>query len=258
MLYLFLLVKCFYWLIYYDLLFGANSIVYTKAFDIGLIKGSAFFLYKQTNVSASLYFIVFLGCLCILNLFKVRIHLLFDFIIWLIVINIHNKIYPTLTGGNYLLNQLLFFNIFISDKFKTNGHWANQIKICIHNVGVVGIFSQVCIVYIFSFIAKLNDESWRNGTAIIITSQINHYTLPVISQYALRFNFLFVLLNYIVLIYQILFPVIVWIKKIKKPFIIIGILMHLYISFVMGLVDFGLIMILSYIYFWPEKKAVDL
>jgi hypothetical protein len=31
--------------------------------------------------------------------------------------------------------------------------------------------------------------------------------------------------------------------------------MHLYIAFVMGLVDFGLVMILGYVYFWPVKGS---
>jgi hypothetical protein len=57
-----------------------------------------------------------------------------------------------------------------------------------------------------------------------------------------------------VLGYQLLFPVLVWIKKIKKMFLLLGILMHLYIAFVMGLVEFGSVMIISYIIFWPIKK----
>jgi hypothetical protein len=59
-----------------------------------------------------------------------------------------------------------------------------------------------------------------------------------------------------VLAYQILFPAVVWFKKIKKPFLILGILMHVYISLVMGLVLFGLIMIICYAIFW-EKGATE-
>jgi hypothetical protein len=254
MLYLFLLVKCFYWLNYYNLLFGANSIVYTKTFDMGMIKGSAFFLYNQTNIGASLCFIISLGCLCVLNLFRLRIHFLFDFIIWFVIVNIHNKIYPALTGGEYLLNQLLFFNIFISDKFRNESSLLNEVKKCLHNFATSAVLVQICLVYFFSAIAKLNDPSWLHGSAILLTSQVSHFSLPFINYAAHRCGFLFVILNYTVLSYQTLFPVIVWIKKIKKPFIIIGILMHLYIAFAMGLVSFGLIMILSYVYFWPDKK----
>jgi hypothetical protein len=70
-----------------------------------------------------------------------------------------------------------------------------------------------------------------------------------------KLSWLFIALNYVVLAYQLLFPVLVWIKKIKKPFLILGILMHLYIAFVIGLVSFGFVMILPYIYFWPNSTA---
>ena len=192
-------------------------------------------------------------CLAALGFFKLRIYLT-DFLIWFIVINIHNRIYPALTGGDYLLNQLLFFNIFISGKYILKNDWKNQIKKCLHNLGVFAIMTQICLVYFFSALAKLHDENWLNGTAVLMTSQVDHFSLPIISNNAARFTFLLVFLNYLVLFYQVLFPIVIWIKKIKKTFIVIGILMHLYIAFVMGLVSFGLIMILPYIYFWPEKK----
>jgi hypothetical protein len=114
---------------------------------------------------------------------------------------------------------------------------------------------QVCIVYFFSAVTKLTDESWMNGTAVFQTSQINHYSLPWFTQHSSGLRPLFIFLNYLVLGYQLLFPIVVWIKKAKKVFLIIGILMHLYIAFVMGLVSFGLVMILCYIYFWPQKKT---
>ena len=258
LLYALLLVKCCYWLMYYDLLFGSNSIVYTKPFNLGFINGIAFLLYKQMSVGAGLWFIGLLIGLCILNIFKVNIYFLSDFIVWLLVINIHNKIYPTLTGGEYLLNQLLFFNCFICNKFNDpdiNG-WKCQLKTCIHNLGVLSVIVQICLIYLFSAMAKLGNESWLNGSAVGIISQIDHYSLPSISNSLARSGFLMVSLNYIVLGYQLLFPVVVWIKKIKRPFIVIGILMHLYIALVMGLVSFGFIMILPYLYFWPEKEKV--
>ena len=255
-LYCFLLIQCCYWLFYYDLLFGVNSIVYTRPYSIGFFKDLAFFLYNRSSPLSSLWFIILLICLCGSALLKFRIHFVFDLVIWWIVLNIHNKIYPTLTGGDYLLNQLLFFTIFITDKFNSGEDKKGQIVKCLHNFGVLAIMIQVCIVYFFSAITKLTDANWLNGTAIIMTSQVDHFSLPFVSDLAKNSGWLFVIMNYIVLIYQALFPLVVWIKKIKKPFIIIGVLMHLYIAFIIGLVSFGLIMILCYIYFWPEKKKL--
>ncbi len=213
-------------------------------------------LYKQPNHFAGLWFIIPLLCLSILNLINLRIYFLFDLIIWLIIVNINNRIYPTLTGGDYLLSQLLFFNCIISFNYKVTEKRTDQIKMCLHNFAVVSVMIQVCIVYFFAAISKLSNESWLNGSAVSMAAQINHYSLPTISKNTNNFYLLFVIVNYIVLIYQILFPFLIWVKKIKKPFIVVGIVMHLYIAFIMGLVSFGLIMILPYIYFWPRKKQI--
>jgi len=255
LLYCFLLVKCCYWLVYYNILFGENAIAYTISFDIGFVKNIAFYLYAQTQASAALWFIVPLMIVCALNIFKLRIPFVSDFTVWLIIINIHNKIYPTLTGGDFLINQLLFFNIFISDKFEAENNLKGGLKICVHNFGVLAVIIQICFVYFFSALAKLSDQTWLNGTAVLLTSQVNHYSLPSVAKNAGTLNWLFIFLNYFVLVYQLLFPLVIWIRKSKKIFLIIGILMHLYIAFVMGLVSFGLVMMLCYVYFWPREKT---
>ena len=108
------------------------------------------------------------------------------------------------------------------------------------------------MVYFLSALAKLNNEEWLNGSAISNTLQVQQYSLEIFSntkQNALSFIF-----NYLVLFYQLFFPLVIWFKKIKKPFLIIGIIMHLFIAFVMGLMSFGFIMILGYIYFYDFKN----
>ena len=258
-LYGFVIVKCIYWLCYYDILFGANSIVSSKNFsNLGIGKFLAFNIQTYSSLNASLLFIVPLLLLCILGLTKYRIHFVFDLLIWLIVINIHNKIYPTLSGGDYILNQLLFFNCFICDVFVVKNNFKSQLKIALHNFGVVAVLIQICFVYVFASMAKLGDNGWLNGTAVIDTIQTNHYSTPFILKHIGNLTYFFIFLNYFTLAYQLLFPILVWVKKIKKPFLMLGIIQHLFIAFAMGLVTFGIVMILCYIYFWPEESEKDL
>ena len=65
------------------------------------------------------------------------------------------------------------------------------------------------------------------------------------------------MLTDVVMFYQLLFPIVVWIKQIKKIVLFIGIVMHLYIGLVMGLPEFAAIMILSYVFFWPIKTSIS-
>jgi hypothetical protein len=198
-----------------------------------------------------MYLILPLMALAILTLLGKEIFFLSNFLIWMLVLNIHNKIYASNTGGEFMLNQLLFFNCFSSNTYVSTDKIHNQLKRLLHNFAVVAIIVQVCLAYLLSALPKLQDPSWLNGNAVAQIAAIDHFSLPHLSNNNILYQLALKFLNYVVLLYQLLFPALVFIRKIKKAFLLMGILMHLYIAFVMGLVDFGLIMMLSYLYFWP-------
>ena len=254
LLYLFLAVKVFYWLCYYDLYFGQNAIAYIRPYSLGAIKDVAFLLYNNVSKSAGYFFIFAALIFLTLSYFIKKIPFVFEFILWVLVINIHNKLYPTLTGGDFLLNQFLFFNCFLSKSYTSNLSWQNSLSKCFHNFGVVAVMLQIQLIYLISAIAKLNSNDWLNGMAIIKLNQVEHFNL--FSTTTPTKSFISYFVNYVVLFYQLLFPVLIWMNKLKKPLILLGILIHLYIAFVMGLVSFGFIMIIAYIYFWPVKRQL--
>ena len=253
LLYCFLLVECCYYFAYFDLFFGENSIVFVSPKTIVFFRSLAFLLYSSRSAGLSFCFISLVFVLSLLNLFSRRFHFISDLLLWFLVVNIHHRIYPALTGGNNLLNQLLFFNWFLSASFIKQPGWKNELRICLHNLGLSAIMVQVCIVYFLSALAKLGDPQWLSGTAIIAISQVQHFSLFSFLSYSKPLAPVFIFFNYFVLFYQLSFPLMIWVKKIKKPLLLIGIGMHLYIAFVMGLVSFGFIMILAYVLFWPSK-----
>lgn len=256
MLYAFVFLKTIYWLCYYELFFGTDSIVYTNPSSAGILKDSVFLLHYTKWQGLGLYFILGTGILSLLGFFFRKPYFIVDFLIWFFISNLNNKIYPALTGGDYLLNQFLFFNCFLSLSFRVNGKWQDALKICLHNMAIVAVMIQVCLVYFLSALAKLDDPEWLGGNAIVSVSQIRHFSLYAFLNDDVSFKPLFVFLNYFVLVYQLLFPLFVWIGKLKKFLLITGVLMHVYIALVMGLVEFGAIMILAYVYFWPVKRSV--
>lgn len=253
LLYLFIIIKTVYWLWYYNLYFGQQAIAFIKPYSLGPFKNMAFLLYHATSVSAGYLFIFGLLFFLALSYFIKSIPFLFEFLVWLLVINIHNKIYPTLTGGDYLLNQFLFFNCFLSKTIHSSSKWQNLLSKCFHNFGVLALLIQIQLVYLIAGIAKLNSSDWLSGVAIINLDKVAYFNLygNAISVTGVLATFF----NYLVLFYQLLFPVLIWVDKIKKPLLIIGIFTHLYIAFVMGLAGFGLIMLIPYVYFWPVKNT---
>ncbi len=253
LLYLFIVIKVIYWLWYYDLYFGQNAIAFIKPHSLGAFKDVAFFLYNNTSFGAGYFFIFGTLFFLALSYFVKKMPFLLEFILWLLVLNIHNKLYPTLTGGDHLLNQFLFFNCFLSKTHSSSSVFQNELKKCFHNFGVLAIIIQIQLVYLIAGIAKLNSSDWLSGVAIINLGEVKYFNLYSNTfSVAGIFGYFF---NYLILFYQLLFPVLIWIEKIKKPLLVIGILTHLYIAFVMGILGFGLIMLIPYVYFWPVKNT---
>jgi hypothetical protein len=159
----------------------------------------------------------------ILSLIGLRIKFVSDAILWFLVINLNNRVYPTLTGGDSLLSQFLIFNCFLSSSFKNNFLWKDQIKICLHNFSLVALTIQISLLYFLSALAKLNDPEWFSGTAISAVSQIHYFSMFWFFTHSKSLEPLFVILNYGVLFYQLFFPILIWVKKVKKPFLLFGI-----------------------------------
>jgi hypothetical protein len=253
LLYLFIVIKVIYWLYYYNLYFGHNAIAFIKPHPLGAFKDLAFLLYNNTSINAGYFFIFGTLFFLALSYFFKKIPFLFEFFIWLLVLNIHNKLYPTLTGGDHLLNQFLFFNCFLSKTGNSSATWQNSLAKSFHNFGVLAIIIQIQLVYLIAGIAKLNSSDWLSGVAIINLDKVKYFNL-----YSNTFSATGIIayfFNYLVLFYQLLFPVLIWVEKIKKPLLVIGIVTHLYIAFVLGILGFGLIMLIPYVYFWPVKNT---
>ncbi len=249
LLYAIVIIKTLLWLAYYPVYFGENSVIYSKAFYASGVGQIAFFLYGHPSLA--FWCIIALLTFSLFAWFFPGFYLLPDLFIWLLAINIHNCLYATLTGGDYLLNQFLLFNCFLAISHNTFSAWSG-LKIILHNLAATAVMVQVCLVYFLSALAKLADPQWLHGTAVFDVSLVHHYFIhsnPNTQPYWLDYA-----LNYAVLFYQLLFPLLVWVKKIKKPFVTVGVVMHLFIAFVMGLPLFGAVMLAGYVYFWPTKK----
>jgi hypothetical protein len=257
-LYLFVGLKAVAWLCFYELYFGSNAIVYSNYFLPHTFRDAAFLLYSNPSSVLSYFFIIPVFCLCLFAFKFDKYNFIADLLIWFLIININNKIYPTLTGGDYLLNQFLFFNCWLRSAHKTNlsENWRSDLQKFFHNTAIVAVIVHVCVVYFLSALAKCFDENWMSGSALDQINSVHHFRLFSASlgtSAAFAFS---PLMNYLIVGYQMLFPILIWIKKIKKLFICFGILMHLYIAVVMGLMEFGTIMLIAYIYFWPFKKTI--
>ncbi len=259
LLYLFLVVKCVYWLIDFDLLFGEHNIVYKNNVQLGFIKSWAYFLYDTESSLRAKFILTATICFSILGLFAKRYARLIAIVCWFLLTNINNAIYTTLSGGDFLVQQLLFFNTFLSSGMSIKKENLFDLDKAIHNTGVLALKIQICLVYFISGVIKILDVDWQSGDAISQIFLIKDFGFPMMYEKLYQHVGILKVLTYFILGYQLLFPLLIGWKKIKKPFIVIGVIQHLYIAFIMGLPTFGCIMIIAYsIFYFPNLSVPSL
>ena len=194
-------------------------------------------------VFGQLFFLV-LGFLRIKPLFS-------SFMIWFLTANLFLKGSLFFTGGELLINYLLFYLIFIqkTDKNQSNYNFQNVLN----NTFYIIILIQICLLYFFSCFWKLYDPNWTNGMALYYVAQIDTFSSIWLKTIFINNIWLAKIATFTVLVYQGSFAIMVWVKKIKIPFLILGVVFHLLIAIGMGIFTFGFIMIICYILFLETK-----
>jgi hypothetical protein len=113
---------------------------------------------------------------------------------------------------------------------------------------------QLCIVYGYSGLNKVQGAAWWKGEAlwyILSNPQMAHLNFSWIS----HFPVLVVIATYSTLFWEVYFPALVWVPKMRYPALIGGVLLHIGIGIVMGLTSFALMMIILYMLFLKADDA---
>jgi len=243
-LYLFLLYKVFVYLIQFKVLFSNERIIFHQVKHINIVNDFVFFLNNHYSVTLAAVFICGVGALSIVGLLK-KSNYITNGILWVLIMNLTSFLYPTLTAGDYLLNQLLLFNCFFVSKESSGAVW-NDIKTALHNTALIVIKLQICVAYFLAGYYKFIDESWISGSAVYQTFQIPEFSN---SMFASIPHWLCSVLTYTTIAYQLSFAFLVWFRPFKIYLFSFGIMQHLLIALGMGLFQFGIIMCICYILF---------
>ncbi len=112
---------------------------------------------------------------------------------------------------------------------------------------------QLCIIYAFSGLEKLKGTRWWDGSAIwdvMSIGNMQRWDLSFLSHVPI----LLAASTYVVLFFEIYFPVLIWQKKWRLPLLGFGLIMHLGVFIFMNLPSFGFLMISLYILFLQKEE----
>lgn len=196
------------------------------------------------------FIVTLLVCLLLLEILG-RTSIVQRLAIWLCYGTLNHACPAIADGGSGIMLIMSFYALLLNEKNTDIGQALNR-------VGVLLIKFQVCFIYLSAGLAKVHGELWSKGVAIYYALQIDQFSHPWV-QDNLATNAIFITLaTYGTLAFQLTFPVGIWHSKLRPWILIAGTIIHLQISFMMGLLTFGLVMSASYIIFYDESKCHSL
>ena len=126
------------------------------------------------------------------------------------------------------------------------GDWLNTMSLRFIQI-------QLCVIYMFSGMEKLKGTSWWEGTAI--WEALSFYDVAIMDfSFLLSWPLLSAFLTAFTVLFEIYFPIVVWISKMRKVALYTGLALHIGIALSLNIHFFSLIMLSAYILFIPSES----
>lgn len=161
----------------------------------------------------------------------------------------HNLValcYPFLNMSQYLLLVLITFLLFMDERADEKKGALGVISRGLTNTFYIICWAQVVAAYIFPFFYKVQGEIWLNGTALGTILSIPEFSRNFILGFARPDHWFLMLLTWVTLLYQAVFPILIWWKKGKPYLLVAGVMFNVGIGIAMGLLDITVVMIAAY------------
>ncbi|MEV7419707.1 DCC1-like thiol-disulfide oxidoreductase family protein [Streptomyces sp. NPDC089919] len=113
----------------------------------------------------------------------------------------------------------------------------------LHNLGVLAIATQLCLVYVVSGLYKVQGRMWQDGTALFYVLRVAEFSLPGVSSLVYENDALVVLGTYATTMFLVYFPLGILVPRLRPWAAAASIGFHLSIAVLMGLTGFALTMV---------------
>ncbi|MER5257872.1 HTTM domain-containing protein [Streptomyces sp. NPDC002855] len=124
----------------------------------------------------------------------------------------------------------------------------------LHNAGMALIAFQVMVVYGTAALYKIRGSTWRDGSALHYALRLDDFaTFPELSHWLAAQGSGMALLAYVTVASQLLFPVLVFIPRLKYAVLVVTLGTHLGIGLLMALPMFSAITVVGDLVFLPTS-----
>jgi hypothetical protein len=141
-------------------------------------------------------------------------------------------------GGDNITRLVLTYMLFTIPYGAKKSNYS--LPVWIHNIAVLAIALQLLILYSTAGLMKLHGDKWHHGTAIYYISQVEWFSLPSIRPF-FKNPLIATCATYAPALYLTFFAMAI-ISPLKLVWISFGIIFHLGIAVMMGLIPFSTVM----------------
>jgi len=178
-----------------------------------------------------------------------RRFILLSIAVFVITMNYFLLANKAINTGDKLLNFFIFMSIFVQE-----GSLKNGIRKMINNAVLIVLQVHFCLLYVINAFGKIINPFWRDGSSFNSIWHLSYYANPNLIPHWLLNPKLYFITAWVVIIFELIFPVLIWFRPFKKPVLIAGILFHIGIAASLSLPDFGVTMIIGYLLFFDFKQ----
>ena len=167
-------------------------------------------------------------------------------------------------GGGLMARLILLYLVFANSyqyfvliKQKPLKEQQRKIVNLLSNLAALSIMLHLCLAYFSSGIVKILDTYWQRGEAVYYVLQMERFVGTPFNSVILQHPWIDITATYTVLLFELGFPILIWIKKLRKPLLVIGIIFHLSIYIFLMIYAFQIVFLLIYGLFLPNEKLLS-
>jgi hypothetical protein len=162
---------------------------------------------------------------------------------------------PDLVDGGDMITRLVLFYLLFAIPAGAKP-FPGSLAVWLHNIAVLAIALQVMVVYTASGLVKTYGDNWQHGTAVYYASQVESMSWPPTRE-LFKDPLVTTVATYTTLLYELLFSI-AMLSPLRLVWLAFGILLHLGIAVVLGLVTFSMVMIGLLLFFVSDAEYARL
>lgn len=191
---------------------------------------------------------IFIAGMCVSALFVVGVApRVMSVLFFVFTFSLYARNEIILDGGDNLLIIIAFLLMFLDTsgrqkELAKGSGWDSYIAL-MHNLAVIAVIVQVCILYFTSAWAKMMGHKWQDGTAVYYILRTSEFNLSPLAHVITQNAIVVALLTLGTIVLQIGFPFVIWHRVLKYPWIAGAFTFHIAIAYFMGLIWFSFTML---------------